>query len=150
SGSGPVTAYFQQIGGDPNYKVTNAVIAVTRYSGVDADAPLGVFIRANTRGLDGSCSPPGITDTDNYLLPLTTARHNSKGWCAAAIGPTSHAPGIDFVERNEVHAGSGSAAAGLAVTETLLPLMSTAAVEGTLSAATEWAIMAVEVHVMPH
>src|SRR6185369_2166398 len=83
--SGPVTATFGVVGGDTSYTVTNAVIAVTRYSGVDPTVPFGTMIRGNTRGLDGSCGTPGITDTDNYQFPLVTNRNNSQVWCATAI-----------------------------------------------------------------
>jgi hypothetical protein len=153
--SGPVTATFGVVGGDTSYTVTNAVIAVTRYSGIDPVVPFGAMIRGNTRGLSGSCGTPGITDTDNYQFPLVTIRNDTKVWCATAIRYASHTPGVDFVERAEVRQGPASGSgnggtAGLGIQEVDVPVASTVSVAASISSATEWAMEAVEVHATPH
>ena len=63
SGSGPVTA---TLSGTPS----NAVIAVSRYSGVDASNPIGNIVSGNSNGVGGGCS--GGTDGNAYSLNLST------------------------------------------------------------------------------
>jgi hypothetical protein len=48
----------------------NAVMAVTRYSGVDPVSPIAGVVSGNTLGLNGPCI--GGSDTDTYYFPITT------------------------------------------------------------------------------
>ncbi|MGH7457068.1 MAG: InlB B-repeat-containing protein, partial [bacterium] len=64
SGNGAVTATFAA-------RASDAVIAVSRYSGVAAVNPLGNIFSSNTNGLNGACS--GGNDNKLYSFNLATA-----------------------------------------------------------------------------
>jgi hypothetical protein len=57
----------------------------------------------------------------------------------------SHTPGAGFMERLEVTAGSGGDAASAAVQDRRVDAPGTAAISGTLSNDTDWAVIGVEI-----
>ena len=73
SGDGVVTATLSS-------SPTNAVIAVTRYSGVNG---IGNVESANTLGVDGVCS--GGTDANSYTFPIATTANDTVVYAAVAM-----------------------------------------------------------------
>lgn len=118
-------------------------IAVSRYSGASTTAPLGNVTSANTRGVSGACS--GGTNTSSYSVSLTTTAAGSQAYGGVAIASQTHTPGAGFVERAEVHKGSGNGQSGLAVEDRNVASASANPVNGTLSGAADWAVIAAEI-----
>ena len=97
---GVVTATFSST-------VTNTVIIVSRYSGVDVANPFGDIVLGNTKGEeDVSCS--GGTNSASYAFDLTTERIGAVIYGAAALDVAAHSAGSGFTERIEVSGGGGS------------------------------------------
>ncbi|MCB9088786.1 MAG: hypothetical protein H6628_10805 [Calditrichae bacterium] len=136
SGDGIVSATF---GSAP----TSAVITVSRYTGVHPTAPLGASVAGNTLGVDGSCS--GGTDSDNYNFSLSTSVADAYVFSAAAIRNRSHTPGSGYSEIGEYSQGSGGDMAALALQHKPQPTVGSTAVDGTLSNATDWAVVGIEI-----
>ena len=61
TGNGTITATLQS-------STFNTVIAVSRYSGVDFNYPIGNIVSGNTNGIHGSCS--GGSDSDSYSFNI--------------------------------------------------------------------------------
>jgi hypothetical protein len=138
SGEGSVTATLADV-------ATNATIVVTRYSGVDAAAPLGStpnVLAGNVHGQGGACS--GGIRTSSYALPHATVEWGSVVHAAVA-STTRHNPGDDWTEITERRTGSGSELAGLAVMERSVRGPGALSVEGRLSDDADWAVVAVEI-----
>jgi hypothetical protein len=121
----------------------NAVIVVSRYSGVAASGVIGAAVSANTNGAGGSCS--GGVDDDTYAVDLTTTAEGSVIYCAATMRTKSHAPGAGFVERAEEVAGSGGSAASAAIMDQTVAAPSTVTVSGSFSGTVDWAVVALEI-----
>ncbi len=134
--AGPVTATFPSAPG-------NSVIIVNRYSGANADDPIGSIISGNTNGLDGACD--GGSDNAAYSFDITTLIDGTKVFGAAAMRNRSHTPGAGFQERAEVLQGSGGGAASLAVMDSTVDAASTLAVNGTFSGNVDWAAVGVAI-----
>lgn len=134
SGDGQVTA---TLAGTPS----NAVIAVSRYSGVDVVNPVGGIVSGNTNGTNGGCS--GGTDSNNYAFDLSTLVNGSVVYGVAAIRNRSHIPGIDFEEQVEAAQGSDGSTAGIAVQDQTVALASLTTVDGAFSRAVDWAVIGV-------
>ena len=81
----------------------NAVIVVSRYSGVNAASPIGDVVSANTLGVNGRCS--GGTDSDSYSVELTTTEANSLAYGAVAIRLKGHTTGAGYTEQAQVAQG---------------------------------------------
>lgn len=96
----------------------NAAIAVSRYSGIDINSPIGDLASANTNGVDGACS--GGSDNDSYSVDLTTTAPNSFAYGAVAKRQKSHTPGTGYTERVEFNQGTSGAAAGIALEDKLV------------------------------
>jgi len=122
---------------------SSAVIAVSRYSGVQATNPIGNSLSGNTNGLAGDCT--GGSDSNAYTFDLTTTANNALVFSAVAIRNKSHTPGNGFTERFEVTQGSGGNMAGQAGQDRLVSLAGAVAVEGSISRDVDWAVVAVEV-----
>jgi hypothetical protein len=125
-----------------------AAIAVSRYSGVDSNNPIGDIISANTNGVDGLCS--GGSDNDSYSVDLTIVAPNSFAYGAVAMQHRTHTPGTGFTERVEFNYGDDDdddddEMAGIALEDKLVATASTTAVDGTLSGNADWAVVAVEI-----
>jgi hypothetical protein len=136
SSDGPVTAHFPAA-------PSNAVITVLRYSGVYDVDPIGNVVSFSTNGEDGSCT--GGTDTGNYSFNLTTTTNDAVVCAAAALRSKTHAPGTGYTGRAEITEGTPNAAAGIAVMDKTVASTSTVAVNGALSGATDWSVVAVEI-----
>jgi hypothetical protein len=133
STGGPVTATFEAA-------PSNAVIAVSRYSGASAASPIGEIVSGNSNGVDGACD--GGTDGASYAFGVTTAATGSLVYGAASMRGHAHEPGPGFTERAEALAGSGGGAASVAVQDRSPPAPATLSVSGTFDSSTDWAAVA--------
>ena len=139
SGDGTVSAILSS---EPEY----AAIAVSRYSGVDFNSPIGDIISANTNGVDGLCS--GGSDNDSYSVDLTTVAPNSFAYGIVAMQHRTHIPGAGYTERVEFNYeddDDDNEIAGIALEDKLVAMASTTAVDGTLSGNADWALVALEI-----
>ncbi len=132
----PVTANFGS-------KPSNAVIAVSRYSGAHASSPIGSLTSGNTVGADGPCA--GGSDSNAYSFNLTTTVNDAMVYGAAALRSRTHTPGSGYTERGEIMQGTTGAAAAVAVQEQAVASPATIAVDGSLSGNTDWAMIAFEI-----
>ncbi len=133
TGNGAVTATLASA-------PSNSVITVSRYSGTSG---AGASTSANTLGVGGACS--GGTDSASYSVNLTTSVANTLRFGAVALRNKTHTPGAGYTERADLRQGNGGNVAGAAVEDAPAPGAGTAPVNGTLSGATDWAVIAVEV-----
>jgi len=121
----------------------NAVIAVSRYSGVESVTPIGSIISGNTNGVNGACS--GGVDTSFYSVNLATATNGAMVYNAAAMRAKTHAPGAGYTERAEVlQGGVSNTAASVAIEDQAFVTAGTIIVNGTLSSNVDWAVVALE------
>ena len=121
-----------------------AVIAVSRYSGVNTTSPVGNSVSANTLGTDGACT--GGTDTGTYTVSLTTTHFNSVAYGAVSLSDRTHTPGNGYTEQAEINASL----AGVAVEDKLQDTQQAVGVNGTLSDLTDWAVVGVEIKAGSH
>ncbi len=135
-GAGAAGAVTANLAGTP----TNAVIAVSRYSG---SSGTGNTVSANTLGVNGACT--GGTDTSGYSVNLTTAVNNALAFGGAALRNRTHTPGAGYAERAEVAQGSGGDTAGAAAEDKAVATSGMVAVDGTFSGTVDWAVVGVEV-----
>ncbi len=134
--SGVVTA---TLAGSPS----NAVITVSRYSGVALANPLGKKMSVNTNGANGLCSS-GV-DTNYYAFNMSTSAANVMLFCAATMRNRTHTPGPGYLERIEAKHGVSNSMASLAVQDRRITSISSALVKGTFSGSTDWAMVALEI-----
>jgi len=134
--SGVVTATLASV---PNF----AVIVVTRYSGVASSNPIGVVISGNTNGLNGSCS--GGSDSNNYSFNITTSVSGAVVYGAVALRNKTHTPGAGYTERAEIVQGASGNQAGAAVQDKIVASPGIVVLNGTLSAAVDWAVIGLEI-----
>ncbi|MCK6622862.1 MAG: T9SS type A sorting domain-containing protein [Calditrichaceae bacterium] len=135
SASGPVSAAF------PGN--ANAVITVSRYSGVAATNPIGTAISGNTLGLNGACS--GGVDNSAYSFDLNVSAGGAMVYCAAAMRNKTHTPGSGYSERIEIFQGASGNVAGLAIEDRGIPSPALVTVNGTFSGSVDWAVAALEI-----
>jgi hypothetical protein len=136
TGNTVVTATFSD-------SAKNAILAVSRYSGVHATVPLGNVISGNTNGTSGACT--GGVDNSSYSFNLTTTADGAAVYGAVSMRTKTHAPGSGYVERAELIKGSGGDVVSLAAQDKSVPLASAVAVDGTFNGAVDWAVVAVEI-----
>ena len=123
---------------------SNAVIAVSRYSGVDPASPIGNLVSGNTNGADGACS--GGADNNAYAFNLTTTVDGAMVYGAAAMRDKTHTPGAGYAERVEIAQGSSNGSkAALAVQDKKFASVITATVDGTFSGSVDWAVVGLEI-----
>ncbi|MGH7492779.1 MAG: InlB B-repeat-containing protein [bacterium] len=122
---------------------SNAAIAVSRYSGVDTDDPVGNSASSNTNGVDGLCS--GGVDTSFYSFNLSTTEDGAVVYGAIAMRSRVHIPGAGYTERAEFYQGTGGAIAGVAVEDKYVATTSTATVNGSFNGIVDWAVVALEI-----
>jgi hypothetical protein len=130
---GPVTATLASV-------PKSAVIAVSRYSGVDT---IGNLVSGNTNGVDGVCF--GGTDNAGYAFNLTTTGDGAVVYGAVAMRNKRHTPGAGYEERVEIAMGTGGDVAGAATEDRMVPVSSTVAVDGVFSSAVDWAAIGLEI-----
>jgi VCBS repeat-containing protein len=122
---------------------SNAVIAVTSYSGADVANPIGSVISGNTKGLNGTCS--GGSDKNSYSFNITTTQDGSMVYGAIAMRSVPHTPGSGYIERVEIfHGGSGGSAAGLAVVDKTVAVAGAVTLNGTFNNNVDWAVAGIE------
>ncbi len=119
---------------------SNAVIAVSRYSGA---AAIGSVVSGNTLGLNGACS--GGRDTNAYSFNLGTTVNGAVVYGAVATRHLTHTPGAGYLERAEVHQGSGGKTAGVAVEDKDVAAPAAATIDGSFSGTVDWAVVAAEI-----
>ena len=138
SANGIVTATFTSA-------TQNAVIAVSRYSGVDPSAPLGMTISGNSNGIDGACS--GGTDSDSYAFDFTTTSEGAVVYGAIAMRNRRHEPGVEYTEHVEFKqdGGLGGSTATMAIQDREVASPATMAFEGSFNRQVDWAIIAMEI-----
>jgi uncharacterized repeat protein (TIGR02543 family) len=132
SGNGAVTATLAA-------KASYAVIAVSRYSGVDAVNPIGSVLSGNTNGVSGACS--GGSDNKSYSFNLITTANNAMVYGAAAMRDRSHTPGAGYTERAEIKKSSAS----VAVQDKGVAGAGTVTLNGTFSGSADWAVIGIEI-----
>ena len=135
SGSGAVTATLASA-------PSNAVIAVSRYSGVEAANPIGNIISGNTKGVSGACS--GGTDNNSYSFNLATTANGAMVFGAAAMRNKTHAPGAGYTERAEIKQGSSSHAS-VAVQDQSIAVAGNVTLNGSFSSSVDWAVVGIEI-----
>ncbi len=135
TGNEAVTATFAN---DP----TNALITVARYSGVSAADPIGVTVRGNTNGEEGSCS--GGSDNSSYNLSLTPESTGTMIVALVATRTKTNTPGSGYTEQAETTVGSSGNKIGLALQDKMVSLLDPVAVNGSLSGSTDWAVIGLE------
>lgn len=119
----------------------DALIAVSRYSGVDPTNPIGNVVSANFHGIDGPCV--GGTDEDSYSLNLPISSDDAIAFAAVAHRDRDHFPGAGFTELIELRQETGGDGAGLSLMDqNVAPTSVTIA--GSISDLTDWAVVAVE------
>ena len=138
--SGPVTATLTGV-------QHNVVLAVSRYSGVTASAPIGSILSANTLGIGGACS--GGTDSSTYNVTLSNVADGSVVYNAAALRSRNHTEGVGYSERFELHHGATNGdRAGLATQDKVVTSPSgptDVTVDGSFSNNVDWGIIAIEI-----
>ena len=137
NGDGAVTATFSTL-------PSTAVIAVSRYSGVAAVSPIGNLLAGNPTGLNAGGACTGGVDNSAYSFNLATTMNGAVIYGAAAIKGASHTPGQDYSERGEVLQAAGTNTSGVAVEDKTFETSGIFSVNGALSAAADWALVALE------
>jgi hypothetical protein len=125
---------------------TNAVIVVSRYSGVVPPGginPIGNVISGNTNGLNGLCT--GGVDTSFYSFNLTTTADGARIYGAATMRTRLHTPGAGYTERADLRQGSGGNTASAAVEDGHIASATTAVVNGSFNGNVDWAMVALEI-----
>jgi len=134
--SGPVTATLADA-------PSNAVIVVSKYSGVDLTDPIGATGAANTNGADGSCS--GGSDGSAHDFGLTTTADGSVVYVSPAMRNRNYEPGSGYTENAEAHQGtSGGTAASVAAADMKVETAGSVTVDGTFGGSVDWAVVAAE------
>jgi uncharacterized repeat protein (TIGR02543 family) len=136
STSGTVTATFSSA-------PKNAVIAVSRYSGVDGANSVGNVVSGNTVGTNATCS--GGVDNSSYSFNLTTTVNGAVVYGAVAMRNRTHSPGTGYIERVEFGQGSSGDQASVAVMDKIVASAATVTVNGTFSSSVDWAVVALEI-----
>jgi hypothetical protein len=137
SGGGIVSANLQAA-------VSAAVIAVTRYSGVNATAPVGTVESANANGVDGACANGVDGASYSYSLPSVAA--GSVVHSAASMRNRTHTPGASYQEIFELTAPtSGGSAASVALSQKTAGATGATTVNGTFNGTVDWAAIALEI-----
>ena len=102
------------------------------------------MLSGNTLGSNGPCA--GGLDANAYSFNLSPTQEGSLVYGAAAMRGATHTPGAGFLERVQIHIGTGGDIAGAAAQDrTVLPGESVVTVNGAFSSAVDWAVIAVEV-----
>ncbi len=136
SGDGAVTATLA-------ITPSNAVIAVSRYSGVAAVNPVGNIVSGNSNGVNGACAS-GV-ENNLYSFSLTTTVNGAMAYGAAAMRSRSHTPGAGYAERAEFKQGSGGGIASIAVQDKNVVSAATVTVDGSFSGNVDWAVVGLEI-----
>ena len=137
--AGTVTATLQSA-------ATNAVIQVTRYSGVDPTNPVGNVLSGNTLGLNGACS--GGVDGASYAFDLSTSP-GSLALAAVVSRSKTLTPGAGYALRGQIFQGADAGSMASVATIDKTAAAATTVVDGTFNSTTDWAVVAVEIRPQP-
>jgi hypothetical protein len=136
SGDGVVTATLESA-------PSNAVITVSRYSGVLSSDPIGAVLSGNTLGENGTCS--GGLDNAAYSFDFTTTVDGAVVFGAATMRTKAHTPGPGFVERIEHSIPDGGNTVSIAVMDQTIVSPSIVPLAGSLSGSTDWTVVGLEI-----
>ena len=138
SGDGQVTATLAST-------PSNSIIAVSRYSGVDAVNPVGTILSGNSLGLNGACAD-GV-DSDAYNFNFSTTAATSVVHGSIALRNRRHTPGVDYTERQEIvqDGALGGDKATLAIQDREVASPSTVSLDGTFNKTVDWAVVGIEI-----
>ncbi len=142
--NGTVTANFS------TPPLAEAAIAVARYSNADPSDPIGAVTSSNQYGENSTNCDSGNSsadDTDTPFVTLTTQRNNS--YVFGAIGHrlrTLDSTANSFTERADFNSPGGGDAAGIAYIDKYISSAQSIGVGGTISSATDWAMVAGEIN----
>jgi len=136
TGNEAVTATFAD-------SVKNAILIVSRYSGVHATFPLGNVISGNTTGSNGACV--GGVDILSYLFNLTTGSNGTLVYGAVVMRSKTNQPGPGFIERAELIKGTGGDVVSMAVQDKSIPTATSATIDGFFNSPVDWALVALEI-----
>lgn len=139
SGDGIVTADLA------NSQIKEAVIAVSRYSGINTTTPVGNTVGLNTNGVDAACT--GGTDSTQYSTSLTTTADGAVAYGVVNARQRSSTPMSGYTERADINSSSsGGDAAGAGVADQVITSASTVSIGGTISSAvTDYSFIALEI-----
>ncbi len=136
SGDGIVTAMLAT---EPQ----NAIIAVSRYSGVDLSNPIGTVGSGNTNGANGACS--GGTDNGGYSSSMTITSNGAMFYAAIARRHKEHTPSSEFTERIDQGQGDGGSVAGIVVQDQSITTAASVPISGSFRGKVDWAIVGLEI-----
>jgi hypothetical protein len=120
----------------------NAVIAVSRYSGVAAN-PIGGTLAGNTNGVNGKCN--GGTDNALYSFNHSVANSGVVLYGATGMRGRSHTPGAGYHERAEIKQGTSNQVASIAIQDKVAPNSGNFLFNGAFSGSTDWAVVSVKI-----
>ena len=135
SRDGAVTALLKK-------EPSNAVISVTRYSGVNPSEPFRVAVYGNTNGLNGDCKY-GV-DSESYAFGFQTGVEKTIVYNAIAQRQRTHTAGEGFNERSQTTQGSSGSAAGLTVTDKYIGHIGSTGIAGTFNRNVDWAVVSLQ------
>jgi uncharacterized repeat protein (TIGR02543 family) len=127
---------------------TNAVIAVSRYSGVDGSNPIGNMLAGNTNGVNANGACSGGVENNAYAFDLVTTVNGSMVYGAAAMKGRTHASGAGYTERAEIMQIGANLNTAVAVEDKRIASISTATLNGSFNDVVDWAVVGVEIK--PH
>jgi uncharacterized repeat protein (TIGR02543 family) len=122
-----------------------AVIAVSRYAGVDQTNPIGNVIAGNTNGMNGQGVCSGGVDQNSYSFGLNVGVDNAKVYGAVAIKARTHSRGEGYTERAEIRELNSTHPSGVAVEDKTVATAGTVTVNGTFGGVVDWAFVGLEI-----
>jgi len=122
-----------------------AVIAVSRYSGVDAAQPIGSVIAGNTNGMNGSGACSGGVDKNTYSFNLNTTTNDARVYGAVAMKARTHAPGSGYTERAEIRELNSASPSGVAVEDKAVTSAGAVTVNGSFGGVVDWAFIGIAI-----
>jgi uncharacterized repeat protein (TIGR02543 family) len=123
----------------------SAVIAVSRYSGVEVAAPIGSLLAGNTKGVNAGAGCSGGVDNNSYSFNIAATVDGAVIYGATALKARMHTPGPGYTERAEIQQPNGDNTCGLAVQDKLVVAAGNVTVNGSFNGVVDWAEVALEI-----
>ncbi len=123
----------------------SAVIAVSRYSGVEVNAPIGNSLAGNTKGVNASAGCSGGSDNNSYSFNIAATLNGAVIYGATALKTRTHTPGPGYTERAEIQQPNGDNTCGLAVQDKLIFAAGNGTVNGSFNGVVDWTEVALEI-----
>ena len=120
----------------------NAVVVVSRWSGVDRVQPLGTLVAGNSNGIGGACN--GGIDATTYSVAIPDPGTDKLVFGVVAHREATHVPGSGWTERTEVSQGSAGSRAALSLVDHA-GAGAPSALAGSFNLLADWAALAVQV-----